>query len=333
MSEKAMTIDDIARDLGISKTTVSRAISGKGRIGNATRERVLSYIKEHDYKPNAMARGLAEQRTCNIAVVWPMDANLVDMPFFQKVLVGICDVTSREGYDVLITIDRGPEAVDLRRVIDNRKVDGVILTRTLLEDPSAAFLKESSVPFVTMGTSEDNDITWVDNDNEAACRELMEQLLEEGCKRFALIGGDENYAITGQRLAGYKKALLEAGLPFEQELCIRQSDFEKATGEILSGLLEKEVSCIVCMDDAIAREVLLSCHDMGIGIPQDIRIASFYSSQILENAKSPVTSIRFDERALGEAAAEQILCKIRGEKPRNVIVSSHQIMKKGPIGL
>ena len=92
MSEKPMTIDDIAKALGISKTTVSRAISGKGRIGNATRERVLTYIEEHDYRPNVIARGLAQQRTYNIAVVWPMEADLIDMPFFQKVLVGIAEV-------------------------------------------------------------------------------------------------------------------------------------------------------------------------------------------------------------------------------------------------
>ena len=79
-----ITISDVAEALGVSKTTVSRAISGKGRIGAATRKRVLEYIQEHDYKPNVIARGLAQSKTFNICVVMPGDYALVDLPFFQE---------------------------------------------------------------------------------------------------------------------------------------------------------------------------------------------------------------------------------------------------------
>lgn len=84
MENKKMTIDDIARELQVSKTTVSRAISGKGRISKSTRERVIRYIQEMNYKPNAIAKGLAQQKTYNIGFVMPNDYSLVDLPFFQK---------------------------------------------------------------------------------------------------------------------------------------------------------------------------------------------------------------------------------------------------------
>ncbi len=87
-----MTIDDIARALGISKTTVSRAISGKGRVGDDTRARVMDYIKEHNYRPNMTARGLAQQKTFNIGVVWPDDYNAVDLPFFQRCMIGMSEM-------------------------------------------------------------------------------------------------------------------------------------------------------------------------------------------------------------------------------------------------
>lgn len=77
---------DVAEALGVSKTTVSRAISGKGRIGEATRQKVLAYIEEHDYKPNVIARGLAQSKTFNLCVVMPEDYALVDLPFFRKSL-------------------------------------------------------------------------------------------------------------------------------------------------------------------------------------------------------------------------------------------------------
>ena len=83
-----ITISDVAEALGVSKTTVSRAISGKGRIGEATRQKVLAYIEEHDYKPNVIARGLAQSKTFNLCVVMPEDYALVDLPFFQEVITG-----------------------------------------------------------------------------------------------------------------------------------------------------------------------------------------------------------------------------------------------------
>ena len=83
MSEEKITIDDVAKALGISKTTVSRAISGKGRVGYDTRNKVMEYIEKHNYRPNVMAQALAQQRTFNIGVVWPDDYGAADLPFFQ----------------------------------------------------------------------------------------------------------------------------------------------------------------------------------------------------------------------------------------------------------
>ena len=94
-----ITISDVAEALGVSKTTVSRAISGKGRIGEATRQKVLAYIEEHDYKPNVIARGLAQSKTFNLCVVMPEDYALVDLPFFQEVITGIQEIAGMTGFN------------------------------------------------------------------------------------------------------------------------------------------------------------------------------------------------------------------------------------------
>ena len=107
--KKIYTIDDIARELGVSKTTVSRAISGKGRIGQATRDRVLAFIKEHDYRPNVVARGLAQRKTYNIALLMPKDYVATEFLFFKDCMNGICEIASAHDYDIIISMVDGED--------------------------------------------------------------------------------------------------------------------------------------------------------------------------------------------------------------------------------
>lgn len=139
--EKNITIADVAEALGVSKTTVSRAISGKGRIGRETRERVLAYIEEHDYKPNVIAKGLAQSKTYNICVVMPGEYDVVDLTFFQECLFGIQEIAGSMEYDILLSICRKNDISSLERIIANHKVDGVILMRTFVEDEQIDFLQ------------------------------------------------------------------------------------------------------------------------------------------------------------------------------------------------
>ncbi len=213
-----ITIDDIAKALGISKTTVSRAISGKGRVGEETKQKVLQFIDEHNYKPNIMARALAQQKTYNIGVVWPADYSAVDLPFFQRCITGISEVTSGYGYDIMVSLVTGRDMTGLKRIIENHKVDGIILTRTLVDDKPAKFLKSSGIPFVAVGSSDDPDIVYVDNDNYAACKELTSILIAKGMKRLALIGGSTNHVITRTRQNGFMAAFEAAGIQADPSL-------------------------------------------------------------------------------------------------------------------
>ena len=118
--KRIYTIDDIARELGVSKTTVSRAISGKGRIGQATRERVLAFIKEHDYRPNVVARGLAQRKTYNIALLMPKDYVATEFLFFKDCMNGICEVASEYNYDIIISMIDGEDISQIQRLEANR---------------------------------------------------------------------------------------------------------------------------------------------------------------------------------------------------------------------
>ena len=224
MKKNKLTIDDIARELQVSKTTVSRSISGKGRIGQATRDKVLQYIRENNYSPNVIAKGLAQRKTYNIGFVMPGDYSLVDLPFFQKCLLGVCEIASTMDYDVLISMVKDGNISQLERLIENHKVDGVILSRTLVNDAPAEFLIEAGIPFVAIGTSLNKNIIQVDNDHRSACRELTNILLQNGMHKMGLIGGIKEHVVTKKRLQGYMDAYIEKGISVDNSLIYMDVD-------------------------------------------------------------------------------------------------------------
>lgn len=313
MENKKMTIDDIARELQVSKTTVSRAISGKGRISKSTRERVIRYIQEMNYKPNAIAKGLAQQKTYNIGFVMPNDYSLVDLPFFQKCMLGVSEIASSFDYDVLISTVSEGDISQLERMVDNHKVDGVILSRTLVKDAPAEFLKDKGIPFVTIGTSLNKDIIQVDNDHRSACRELTSILLMRGIRKMALVGGNKAHVVTQKRLQGYMDAFLEQSLSPDNRLIYMDVESSIMIDKVVEEMVERHVECVICMDDSLCGHVLNKLRKDKLRVPADIKVASFYNSTLLENNIPSITSLQFDIRELGMVTCKTLLDVIDGK--------------------
>ncbi len=313
--DKNLTINDIADALGVSKTTVSRAISGKGRIGEETRARVLEYIEAHNYRPNVIAKGLAQSRTYNIGLVIPGDYNIVELPFFQNCMLGISKIASSLDYDVLVSIVTAEDISQLQRVAVNHKVDGFILTRTLVEDAPAEYLKKTGIPFVTIGCTEDDSVVWIDNDHRKACRELTGLLLTREGGKIALIGGSRAHMVNRCRVQGFLDACREYA---DRESAMPEkhvfSDVEgmEAVEEIVEKLLRDGVRCIVSTDDYLCGCVLNSLQQRKIKVPVQVRVASFYDSSFLENYMPSVTSIQFDIEELGKTTCRTLLKMIDG---------------------
>lgn len=307
MEDRNLTIGDIAEELGVSKTTVSRAISGKGRIGEETRKKVLAYIEEHHYSPNVVAKGLAQNKTFNLGMVLPGDYNIVELPFFQKCMLGISRVASASGYDVLISMVTAGNINQLKRAVTNRKIDGVILTRTLTNDAPMKYLKENGVPFVAIGSTDDAEVVQIDNDHRSACRELTENLLEHGIRKFALIGGDENYMVTRSRLNGFEDAFAGRKEWTGSRQTFLNINDSHEVDLLVETLLAEKVECIVSMDDFLCGCVLNALQKRQVAVPEQIQVASFYDSTMLENRIPSITSIRFNVEELGRKACELLL--------------------------
>jgi len=310
---KKITIEDVAEALNVSKTTISRAMSGKGRISEDTRQRVLAYIEANDYKPNVIAKGLAQKKTYNIALVIPGDCNLVDMPFFQNSMQGICEEASANDYDVMLVTTTSSSSTNLERMIANNKVDGVILSRSLVKDRNVALLKAQSIPFVLMGTSRDSKILQADNDHRAGCSELVKRLLCSGIIRVGLIGGSKNYVVNRIRRQGYEDAYKDAGIPLKTAFIFEDCNTLDKIASAVEKLVQDNVQGIVCMDDVVCSVVLQILAERDILVPQQIQVASFYDSTLLKNNKPAITSLVFDDKALGALTCRILLRYIQGE--------------------
>lgn len=312
MDDKKITIEDVAVALGVSKTTVSRAISGKGRVGSDTRDRILRYIELNNYVPNAIAKGLAQSRTYNIGITVPVDFTLVDLPFFQKCLMGVCEYAGTKDYDVLVSLTSIDDISQLERLVNNRKVDGVVLTRTLTHDLPAELLQKKKIPFVSIGSSKQSGTVQVDNDHETACFDLTTKLIEKGIKRFALLCDNSAYIVTKSRTQGFLNALEESGLP-ESNGLIYDDTTDENLEIILEKVLKSDTECILCMDDAICVKVLDKLKKMNVEVPGDIKVASFYNSYLLERSNPSITSLDFDAKELGKVACKTLLQLLDGE--------------------
>ncbi len=320
---KNFILDDLAAELGLSKSTISRAISGNGRVSEETRRRVLDYAARHGYTPNGIASGLARSRTNNICVAVLTEAFYNEIPFFQECLMGVCEAAAKRNYDVLVATIGESDITGLRRIVSNRKADGILLTRSLVVDYPADFLKAARMPFVTVGSSGDPSIIQVDTDTVAACRGLTAQLLHKGAGRVALILGNLQYIVNKNRLDGFSAAFADACRAADPSLIITGVTGGKAVREACMRAVEAGAEHILCGDDYICAKVVEQLSAEGLTNP---RVSSFYNSDLLRNLSLVDSVIDVDVRSYGIAAGETLIRLLEREPVQARTFVAHRIL-------
>ena len=317
MAKHNITIDDIARDLGVSKTTISRAISGKGRISEATREKVKEYIKKCDYHPSASAKGLAESRTYNLALVLPKSFIQLDLPYIRQVMNAICEEAFDWDYNILLCLSTDLYPESLLRTLDNRKVDGVILSRTVENDALVDMLIERDMPFATIGSlplsMSGKATVEADHDQVGGCWAFSKAILQESREKIALLGNDMRYIVNQSRLTGFNKAVEETKFP--QENIFRYTDMKdyRSCAAAVEELLQKGVRRFLAMDDEICANILRTLERSAWVTPGDVKIYSLADNENLSNYRYPVSAVRFDASELGQIACRELLWCLRDE--------------------
>lgn len=328
---KTVQLDDIARKLGISKTTVSRAISGKGRVSAETRSRVIECIRLMNYSPNIAARSLTEKKTHNIGVIIPVDdGESSEAPFFQDCLMGITKCCALRNYDTLVIGAEKGDDSQLIRVLESRKTDGVIITRPLQGGTVEQLLAETKIPYVSVGQSSDLDAITIDSAHNEGCFELTSYLLmNNSADKLGLILGSMEQTVNRSRYEGFVRAVESAGQPVPVQTVFLGVNSELRLRRVIEDILQRGCSCIICGDDMICMYAINLLAAIGKTIPRDIRVASFYNSIYLDMYSPPITALSFRASDLGSTAASLLLDMLEGkETSRETVLGFEMLIRR-----
>ncbi len=211
-----MNLRELAESLGLSQTTVSRALNGYPEVREETRARVMAAARAANYTPNTRARRLATGRAMTIGHVIPLTGKTEMMnPIFGDFLAGAGEVYAREGYDMLLSVvgDGGAEQA-YRDLVSNGSVDAVMVQGPQVEDPRVPLLQDLQVPFLVHGrTADPSGYSWLDVANIRAFRSAADFLLDLGHRRIALVNGQEGFDFARRRQRGYEEALGARDVP------------------------------------------------------------------------------------------------------------------------
>ncbi|TYR79552.1 LacI family transcriptional regulator [Priestia megaterium] len=312
-----VTIKDVANLAKVAPSTVSRVIADSSRISEKTKKRVRSAMEELGYHPNIIARSLANKTTEAIGLVMPSSADKVfQNPFFPEVLRGISTGAHEKKRAIYMSTGETEEEIftEVVQMVQGRRVDGLVLLYSKVDDQILTYLQEHNVPFVVVGKpfKHSDVITYVDNDNFKAGKEATEYLLDLGHERIAFIGGSLQLVVTIDRLTGYDKAIQSANLPYRDEYVIHEEFLQEGGKEAVHELLtlKERPTALVVADDLMALGVLNTLGEMGISVPEDMSIISFNNVLIAEMARPALTSVDINIFELGYQAVRCLIKQI-----------------------
>ena len=314
---QSATLRMVAREAGVSASTVSRIINGTVNVSDGLKQAVEAAIAKFDFRPNAAARGLALGKTLTIGVV----AQAIDSPFYGEGLRGIEACLRQRGYAPLFMSGNWHEEDEDRcmRELIARGVDGIIVFAGRLSDAKLKrYAKEVSI-VVTGRQLRSKGLFSLQIDDRQGAMLAVRHLLELGHRRIAFITGSENHPDAVERLAGYRRALEEAGIGFDPKL-VAVGDWHeegglRATLELLDS--KAKFTALFCINDQTAYGALLGLFRRNLSVPGDVSLVGFDDLPSSAYRVPPLTSVRQAIGTLGEQSAQAILQLLAGSRPRS----------------
>ena len=307
-TDDTVTIYDVAREAGVSMATVSRVVNGNKNVKENTRKKVLEVIERLDYRPNAVARGLASKRTTTVGVVIPDITNT----YFAALAKGIDDIAEMYKYNiVLANSDEDDEKeVAVVNTLFSKQVDGVIFMGYHLTEKIRSEFSRSRTPVVLAGTVDvEHQLPSVNIDYKNATADAVRHLLKRN-KKIAFVSGPLVDDINGKiRLVGYKEALKEAGVNYSEGL-VFESKYRYDDGYALAErLVSSKATAAIVTGDELAAGLLNGLADHGVSVPEDFEIITSDDSQIARYTRPNLTTIAQPLYDLG-AISMRMLTKI-----------------------
>jgi LacI family transcriptional regulator, galactose operon repressor len=314
-----VTVHDVARRAGVSIATVSRALNGRGRISEQTREHVLGVVRELGYLPNDLARGLVGMATQTIALLLPDITN----PYFPELVKGVQTVADERGHLLLLCHNAGDErkAVADVEMLRRKKVDGLLLVAGALGRSHALAEATKGIPTVAMDRSVPclpADLVTVDHRRGA--RLATEHLVELGHRHIAHLSGPPNVTSSRERRAGWRQAMRKAGLA---PTLVEEGDFSEDSGYAAARrLLDSEADCtaVFAANDLSAIGLLRAFTEAGIRVPRDVSVVGFDGIHLTRYTTPRLTTVAQPIYELGRTAAELLLDRHDPQQEQRTVV-------------
>lgn len=321
---QAVTIKHVAADAGVSLQTVSRVINNEPNVRPEMKERVQASIDKLGYVPSIAAQRMSGSRSYLILAINDRDRTIADWQARQgtdwvdQMLLGGMLKCAEHGYRMIFElVDTHSDHVEreLLGAIAALQPDGIILTPPHSDSPQIVnFLAEQKIPFVRIGSIQNGAGIPVSMDDEGSAHQATQHLLERGHRRIGFISGSSEYALSGWRVDGWRRAMEEAGLPCDGLLA--EGDFSfasgvEAAGKLLSG--PQRPSAIIASNDQMAPATLEVARLVGLTVPQDLSLISFDNTPLVHFTQPPLTAVDQPIAATTSKAVELLIAAQKGD--------------------
>jgi DNA-binding LacI/PurR family transcriptional regulator len=326
------TLDTVAAEAGVSRATVSRVINGSPRVSPEVKVAVESAIALLGYVPNRAARSLAMRRTDSIALVMrEPDATVLGDPYLGNIIIATSQTLIGTGVQlVLVNAQNTAEHAQLADYVRGGHVDGVLLASMHDDDPLPRVLLEAGIPTVVHGRPSRPlpGLSYVDVDNVGGAQLAAERLLSAGRKRIATIAGPQDMTAGLDRLAGYRRALAQAGRKADR---VAYGDFTRESGQLaMTALLERhpDLDAVFVANDLMAVGALRSLRDAGRRVPADVSVVGYDDIEMARHTEPPLTTIHQPIVDQARTMTELLLTQIGGDPVADPVILPTELVER-----
>lgn len=307
-----VTIYDVAREAKVSMATVSRVLNGNPNVKPETRKKVKDVIERLDYRPNAVARGLASKKTTTVGVIIPDISNL----YYSSLARGLDDIAEMYNYQIIITnTDNDPEKErDAFLGLVSKQVDGIVFLGGALNEETLNDIKSSHLPVVICGTSEkDENMPSVNIDYYEAIKEAALKFLDEGSERIAFVKGSYSEQLERHIEEGIKAAYKEQGKDFDDQYILSAADDYQSGKSLFDKIQDLKADVVITMSDETAIGVLYGAMDNNVQVPEELQIMSCSNTRLVNMVRPPLSSVALPLYDIG-AVGMRLLTKYMNEE-------------------
>lgn len=320
-----VTIKDVARQAGVSHTTVSRALRGSSLISDETTRRIQETALALGYLPSAAARSLKTNRSQALGVI----VSSIDDPYFSEILQGIEEVAQVNRYSLFIAASqRDPDRESsIVQAMRQHRVDGVIICSTSFSSERSHQFSKYDIPIVMINNQAADEYRYsIYHDDVDGSRQVTRHLLELGHRQIAYLGNSASGRTTQDRLAGFRHEMEAAGVSFPTEYIFEIAGSEPEKSKLAAEHflnLSDGPTAIICFNDMLAIGLLKALQQRGVGVPEELSITGFDNIVFSNYTNPPLTTFDQPKRFIGQKAAELILSLLNATS--DIHIPQHKI--------